>query len=87
MLRFKAGQTIKPKNTSRRLTLEKAQLQSAPPTLQAISLWLLSLWASKEKVTRAAAAVRKPAAGELAHADAKTERQRHWIPAYAGMTE
>ncbi|SFS19828.1 hypothetical protein SAMN05216570_4175 [Dyella sp. OK004] len=41
---------------------------------QAISLWLLSLWASKEKVTRTAAAVRKPAAGEPGHTGATTER-------------
>ena len=68
---------------SRRLALDDAQLQSPPPALQAISLWLLSLWASKEKVTRTAAAVRKPAAGEPGHADAKIGRQRHWMIHFA----
>jgi len=39
----------------------------------ALSFWLLFLWANREKVTRLAAARRKPAAGEPEHADATTE--------------
>ncbi|WP_210427890.1 hypothetical protein, partial [Dyella sp. SG609] len=45
---------------------------------------LLSLWASKEKVTRAPAGVRN--ARCISGQVATTAPSRYWIPAYAEMT-
>jgi len=63
--------------------------------LKAIFFGLLFFWASKRKVTRAAAADRNArcVGGTLAAALQKCEQwnrqnqeQSHWIPAFAGMT-
>jgi len=64
--------------------------------LKAILFGLLFSWASKRKVTRAAAADRnaRRVGGQIAEALHKSNsnpaatigKQSHWIPAFAGMT-
>ncbi len=51
-----------------------------------ISTAVVSSLGKQRKVTRTAAAVRKPAAGEPGCDNANIKRQCHWTPAYAGVT-
>ena len=81
---FSPGQDALSKNPATRPRTWRAQ-----PGRRAIRGALLFgyfLLGKQEKVTRAAAAARKPAAGEPGRDIATTEDRRYWIPAYAGMT-